>query len=87
VFPTAMCFPVGLAVALPNRTKRSPDSIRPTSKRSAARRTRLLKVTELSLDRLWSMAERKEIDDLKTLTLVLMLRTRHPDLFGEMKEQ
>jgi hypothetical protein len=36
VFPTAMCFPVGLAVALPNRTKRSPDSIRLTSKRSAA---------------------------------------------------
>ena len=33
------------------------------------------------------LAERKEIDDLKTLTLVLMLRTRHPDLFGEMEEQ
>ena len=28
------------------------------------------------------VVERKEIDDLKTLTLVLMLRIRHPDLFG-----
>ena len=36
----------------------------------------------MSLDSLWSMVERKEIDDLKTLTLVLMLRIRHPDLFG-----
>ena len=27
------------------------------------------------------MAERNEIDDLKTLTLVLMLRTRHRNLF------
>jgi hypothetical protein len=33
------------------------------------------------------MADRKEIDDLKTLTLVLMLRTRHPDLFGAIEEQ
>jgi hypothetical protein len=39
--------------------------------------------TELSLDHLWSMAERKEIDDLKTLTL----RTRHPDLFGAIEKQ
>jgi hypothetical protein len=46
-----------------------------------------IEVTELGLDRLWSMAERKEIDDLKTLTLVLMLRTRHPDLFGAVEEQ
>jgi nudix-type nucleoside diphosphatase (YffH/AdpP family) len=45
-----------------------------------------IEVTELSLDRLWSMVERKEIDDLKTLTLVLMLRTHHPDLFGAMEE-
>jgi nudix-type nucleoside diphosphatase (YffH/AdpP family) len=41
-----------------------------------------LEVIELRLDELWSMAERKEIDDLKTLTLVLMLRIRHPELFG-----
>ena len=41
-----------------------------------------IEVTEMSLDSLWSMVERKEIDDLKTLTLVLMLRIRHPDLFG-----
>jgi hypothetical protein len=46
-----------------------------------------IEVTELSLDRLWSMAERKKIDDLKTLTLALMLRTRHPDLFGAMEAQ
>jgi len=45
-----------------------------------------IEVTELSLDRLWSMVERKEIDDLKTLTLVLMLRTRRPDLFVAMEE-
>jgi hypothetical protein len=32
------------------------------------------------------MATRKEIDDLKTLTLVLMLRTRYPDLFGAVEE-
>jgi nudix-type nucleoside diphosphatase (YffH/AdpP family) len=42
-----------------------------------------LEVTELSLDTLWAMVDRKEIDDLKTLTLVLMLGVRHPDLFGE----
>ena len=46
-----------------------------------------IEVTELSLDHLWSMAERKEIDDLKTLTLVLTLRTRHPDLFGAIEKQ
>jgi hypothetical protein len=33
-----------------------------------------LEVTELSLDTLSSIVERKEIDDLKTLALVLMLR-------------
>jgi len=33
------------------------------------------------------MAERKEIDDLKTLTLVLMLRIRHPDVFATGEEQ
>jgi nudix-type nucleoside diphosphatase (YffH/AdpP family) len=46
-----------------------------------------IEVTELSLDTLWSMAERKEIDDLKTLTLVLMLRIRHPDVFATGEEQ
>jgi len=46
-----------------------------------------IEVTELSLDRLWSMVEGKESDDLKTLTLVLALRTRHPDLFGAMEER
>jgi hypothetical protein len=40
-----------------------------------------LEFTELSLDTLWSMAEREEINHLKTLTLVLMLRIRHPELF------
>jgi hypothetical protein len=44
-----------------------------------------LQVTELSLDTLWSMVERKEIKDLKTLTLVLTLRIRHPELFGASK--
>jgi nudix-type nucleoside diphosphatase (YffH/AdpP family) len=44
-----------------------------------------LVVTELSLDTLWSMAEREEIDDLKTLTLVLILRIRHPELLGASK--
>jgi hypothetical protein len=29
------------------------------------------------------MAESGELDDLKTLTLVLTLRLRHPELFGE----
>jgi 8-oxo-dGTP pyrophosphatase MutT (NUDIX family) len=40
-----------------------------------------IEVAELSLDTLWLMAERGEIDDLKTLTLVLTLRIRHPKLF------
>ena len=46
-----------------------------------------IEVTELSLDGLWKMAERNEIDDLKTLTLVLMLRIRHPDVFGADEEE
>jgi nudix-type nucleoside diphosphatase (YffH/AdpP family) len=41
-----------------------------------------IEVAELRLDALWAMAERGEIDDLKTLTLVLTLRIRHPKLFG-----
>ena len=39
-------------------------------------------VVELGLNELWSMAERNEIEDLKTLTLVLMLKIRRPELFG-----
>jgi nudix-type nucleoside diphosphatase (YffH/AdpP family) len=41
-----------------------------------------IELAELRLDALWAMAERGEIDDLKTLTLVLTLRIRHPELFG-----
>jgi nudix-type nucleoside diphosphatase (YffH/AdpP family) len=40
-----------------------------------------LTVVEMTLASLWSMVERKEIEDIKTLTLLLMLRTRHPQLF------
>ena len=32
--------------------------------------------------RLWAMVERGELDDMKTLTLVLTLRLRHPELLG-----
>jgi nudix-type nucleoside diphosphatase (YffH/AdpP family) len=39
-------------------------------------------VVELGLDELWSMAQRNEIEDLKTLTLVLLLKIRRPELFG-----
>jgi len=31
----------------------------------------------------WAMVERGELDDMKTLTLVLTLRLRHPELFRE----
>jgi nudix-type nucleoside diphosphatase (YffH/AdpP family) len=41
-----------------------------------------IEVAEMRLDALWVMAEHGEIDDLKTLTLVLTLRIRHPELFG-----
>ena len=41
-----------------------------------------LEVVELSLDALWTMVERDEIDDLKTLTLLLTLRVRCPELFA-----
>jgi nudix-type nucleoside diphosphatase (YffH/AdpP family) len=36
---------------------------------------------ELALARLWDLAEAGGLQDMKTLTLVLALRTRHPDLF------
>jgi nudix-type nucleoside diphosphatase (YffH/AdpP family) len=39
-------------------------------------------VVEMALDTLWSMVERKELVDMKTLTLVLMLRARRPHLFS-----
>ncbi len=42
-----------------------------------------LEVVELSLDVLWAMVERAEIDDMKTLTLLLILRVRHAELFPE----
>jgi nudix-type nucleoside diphosphatase (YffH/AdpP family) len=37
---------------------------------------------ELPLAELWGMAERNEIADMKTLTLLLTLRVRQPRLFG-----
>jgi nudix-type nucleoside diphosphatase (YffH/AdpP family) len=42
-----------------------------------------IEVAELGLDVVGPMAESGELDDLKTLTLVLTLRLRHPELFGE----
>jgi nudix-type nucleoside diphosphatase (YffH/AdpP family) len=41
-----------------------------------------IEVAELDLDDLWAMVERGELDDMKTLTLVLTLRQRHPELFA-----
>jgi nudix-type nucleoside diphosphatase (YffH/AdpP family) len=41
-----------------------------------------IEVVELSLDSLWSMVDRKQIEDLKTLALILTLRVHHPQLFG-----
>jgi hypothetical protein len=38
-------------------------------------------VDELALADLWRAAETGALRDLKTLTLVLALRARHPDLF------
>ncbi|MER2264253.1 NUDIX hydrolase [Methylobacterium oxalidis] len=40
-----------------------------------------IKVVEKSLTDLAAMADRGELTDLKTLTLTLALRARHPDLF------
>lgn len=39
-------------------------------------------VEEVPLDLLWSWVEQRRIEDLKTLTLILMLRVRRPDLFA-----
>ena len=41
-----------------------------------------IEVAELGLDLVWQMVERGELDDMKTLTLVLTLRLRHPELFA-----
>jgi nudix-type nucleoside diphosphatase (YffH/AdpP family) len=39
-------------------------------------------VLELPLAELWARVERREIEDLKTLTLLFALRVRRPDLFA-----
>jgi nudix-type nucleoside diphosphatase (YffH/AdpP family) len=36
---------------------------------------------EIGLGQLWTMVERGELQDCKTLTLVMALRLRHPELF------
>jgi hypothetical protein len=36
----------------------------------------------MPLDALWGLAERGELQDLKTLALVQALRLRHAELFG-----
>ncbi|HEX3701268.1 MAG TPA: NUDIX hydrolase [Phenylobacterium sp.] len=38
-------------------------------------------VLELPLDELWARVEAREVEDLKTLALVLALRVRQPELF------
>jgi nudix-type nucleoside diphosphatase (YffH/AdpP family) len=38
-------------------------------------------VMEMPIHAVWQMLERQEIADMKTLTLVLLLRSRHPELF------
>ena len=42
-----------------------------------------IEVAELGLDELWAMVGRGTIDDMKTLTLALTLRLRHPELFDK----
>jgi nudix-type nucleoside diphosphatase (YffH/AdpP family) len=39
-------------------------------------------VMEVPLDQLWSWVEKRRIEDMKTLLLVLALRVRRPELFG-----
>jgi nudix-type nucleoside diphosphatase (YffH/AdpP family) len=39
-------------------------------------------VMELPIGELWQLVQRQELADLKTLTLVLLLRFRHPELFA-----
>lgn len=38
-------------------------------------------VVEMPLDALWNMVEAGRVTDMKTLTLALLLRQRHPDIF------
>jgi nudix-type nucleoside diphosphatase (YffH/AdpP family) len=38
-------------------------------------------VLEVPLDEAWGMLERGQIADMKTMTLLLLLKTRHPGLF------
>jgi len=38
-------------------------------------------VMEMPVDGVWQLLQRQEIADMKTLTLVLLLRCRHPELF------
>ncbi|MFN3889693.1 MAG: NUDIX domain-containing protein [Beijerinckiaceae bacterium] len=38
-------------------------------------------IVEMGAEQAWAMLEAGEIDDLKTLTLLLFLRQRHPELF------
>jgi nudix-type nucleoside diphosphatase (YffH/AdpP family) len=38
-------------------------------------------VIEMPIREIWQLLERQELADMKTLTLVLMLRCRHPELF------
>ncbi|MEO4000374.1 NUDIX hydrolase [Mesorhizobium sp. CAU 1732] len=40
-------------------------------------------VVELDIAELWSMMVRGDLADMRTLTLLLALRQRHPDLFDE----
>jgi nudix-type nucleoside diphosphatase (YffH/AdpP family) len=40
-------------------------------------------VMEMPIDAVWELLQRQEIADMKTLTLVLLLRCRHPELFTE----
>lgn len=42
----------------------------------------LIAVEEVPLSLLWTWVEQRRIEDLKTLTLVLALRIRRPELFG-----
>jgi nudix-type nucleoside diphosphatase (YffH/AdpP family) len=41
-----------------------------------------IRVLEVSIDELWGWVDQRRIKDLKTLTLILALRVRHPELFG-----
>ena len=40
-------------------------------------------VMEVPLDQLWAWVDQRRIEDLKTLALILALRVRRPDLFGD----